>query len=219
MRKTFVLLVVAAALGAGGFLLATSQRQSASVPASASPSHAADADVRGLVYAQPFALQQPDVFGWRAERPSYRAGWVLVLEVDPARVQPSDRAEPVLYVGSEVAERVNHPFKSGRLVVIVPSAAGEDGGPTLDLASAPVWFGAPELPERIDAAAIERARAAAPSAQAFRADEIAAARQRSNAPVLLEDRSDLDPILGELVREHDPEEPDLARGLLVPRSR
>lgn len=219
MKNTFALLVVLAALGAGGYLLATGERQPAALPSHAPRSHAAESDVRALLYAQPFTLQRPEVFWWRAERPSYQAGWLLVLEVDPARVQPSDRAEPVLYVGDTVAERVNHPFRTGRLVVLVPSALAPDGTPALDLATAPVWFGAPELPERIDAAAVAAARAAAPQARAFTPDEIAQARAHSNPAILLEERADLDPILGELVREHAPEEPDLARGLLAPRTR
>lgn len=219
MKKSPALLVVLAALGAGGYLLATGERHPAAAPARAARSHAADGEVRALLYAQPFTLERPEIFWWRAERPSYQAGWLLVLEVDPARVQPSDRAEPVLYVGDTVAERVNHPFRSGRLVVLVPSTPGPDGAPALDLASAPVWFGAPELPERIDAAALASARAAAPAAQAFTPDEIAEARARSNPPIQVEQRADLDPILGELVREHGPEEPDLARGLCAPRTR
>src|SRR5258706_85949 len=114
MRKPIMILVLLALLGAGGLLLATGDRKPVVRPGNATRMHAADGPVRGILYAQPFALEQPAVHWWRKERASYSAGWLVVLEVDPALVQPTARAEPVLYVGHETAERFNHGWKRGR---------------------------------------------------------------------------------------------------------
>jgi hypothetical protein len=173
MRKTILTLVLLSALGAGGLLLATGQRQPVRVSGAAPRSHPADSAVRGLVYAQPFQLAEPATHWWRQERPTYTAGWLLVLEVDPTQMKATARPENVLFVGHEVAERVNHPTVSGRLVVIVPSPAGADGYPTLDLSTQKIWFGEQALPEQTNAGAIEQAFAAATSALPFSEAEIA----------------------------------------------
>jgi hypothetical protein len=214
MRTTILTLALLSALGAGGLLLATGERKPVSVAGSAARSHAADGPVRGILYAQPFALEQPTVHWWRKERANYSAGWLVVLEADSALLQPIARAEPVLYVGHETAERVNHGFRSGRVVAIVPSPAGADGFPTLDLATAKVWFGEAALPEEIDATALERAFAAAPDAQPFSAAEIAEARARGGMPIRFETRGALDRQAGNLILEHAPEERELGEALL-----
>jgi hypothetical protein len=216
MRKTLLTLVLLSAFGAGGLLLATGQRQPVRVAGSAPRTRAPDAPVRGIVYAQPFRLEQPTTHWWRQERPSYSAGWLLVLDVDPQLVRAMARPEPMLYVGHEVAERVNHP-SGGRLVVIVPSPAGDDGFPTRDLAAQKVWFGAPALPEQTDVSAVEQAYAAATDALPFSAAEIAFARARAGAPIVFDTRAALDRQTGNLLLEHAPEEPDLAQALLRTR--
>ncbi|SRR5258706_1772303 len=217
MRKPIMILVLLALLGAGGLLLATGDRKPVVRPGNATRMHAADGPVRGILYAQPFALEQPAVHWWRKERASYSAGWLVVLEVDPALVQPTARAEPVLYVGHETAERFNHGWKSGRVVAIVPSPAGADGFPALDLSTAKVWFGAPALPEQVDAGALEQAFAAAEDALPFSAAEISEARAYGGTPIRFATRGELDEQAARLVLEHAPEERDLAEGILRPR--
>jgi len=214
MRKPITILALLTVCGASGLLLATSQRKPVAVAGSAPRTHSADGPVRGILYAQPFALEQPTVHWWRKERASYSAGWLVVLEADTALLQPTARAEPVLYVGHETAERVNHGWKSGRVVAIVPAPAGPDGFPTLDLSTAKIWFGAAALPEQIDAAALEREFAAAQDAQPFSAAEIAEARARGGTPIRFETRGALDRQAGNLILEHSPEERELAEGLL-----
>ncbi|MBK7641989.1 MAG: hypothetical protein IPJ19_02900 [Planctomycetes bacterium] len=206
MRTTLLTLTLLGLAGAGGLLLATSQRQPIAVNRVAARSHASDAPVRSLLYAQPFALEEPAIHWWREERPTYRAGWLVVLEVDPAFVQPTDRAEPVLYVGHETAERVNHGWKCGRVVAVVPSATDADGFPTLDLARAKIWFGAPALPEQIDATVLEAAFAEASAASPFSSDEIAEARAHGGTRIRFQTREELDQQAALLVAEHCPDE-------------
>ena len=207
MQKTITILVLLSVLGAGGMLLATSQRKPVAAGAAVLRSPPSAAPVRGILYAQPFALQQPATHWWRAERMSYTAGWILVLDVDGDFVKPTARAEPVLYVGHQTAERVNHGDKCGRVIAVVPSEPGNDGFPALDLASAKVWFGMPALPEQIDAAALEQAFAEATGATPFSEAEIAEARAHGGNPIVFQTREELDAQAARLIAEHCPEEP------------
>lgn len=171
-----------------------------------------------ILHAQPFVLDQGWVHEWRREKPLVSSGVILVLRTDPELVRPRNTFEPVLYVGAQTAERVNGP-ENGNLVVIVPAPVDARGRVALELATAPIWFGTPELPERVDAAAIARelalarSRGAGPAAQRSRT-----ARAGSDA-IHARDRADLDPYLADLIELYSPEEVDLVRGLRVPVTR
>lgn len=175
--------------------------------------------VSAVIYARPFVLDQGFQHSWRAERPLVTTGWLLVLEVERDYVTPREMLEPVLYVGDEVAERVNRGWPSGRLVVIAPTLEGADGLPVG--VNPRAWFGPPELPERIDAAALvtELARADAAGIQAGTSERFAAARERGGALLQLPDRLPLERLAAELVLELAPGEEELAHSLLVPLSR
>ena len=164
------------------------------------------ADVQ-LLHVQPFTLETPTVHAYRAERPSYDAGVLLVLGVDPEVVQPRQTAEPVLYVGGQTAERLNAGTNSGRLVVLVPGAFD---------ASAPIFFGTPELPERVDAATVAReldaARAAGIAAPAG-AGSFATA---DTEPLPFENDHQLRVYASDLIELHAPDEVDLISGLRAP---
>lgn len=168
--------------------------------------------VQAILSATPFVLERGYTHVWRADAPRHDAGWLLVLEVDPAFVQPTQREEPVLYAGHETVERMNHGARSGRVVAILPSVRARDGRPALDLATTPLWFGEAFLPERVDAARIERelARARALGVTPLEVPKVGDLLQ-------LESRDDLDPLAGELILAHDPYEQDTGFGLLAPR--
>jgi len=125
-----------------------------------------------ILDARPFAVDEPFVHEWRAEKPLMSAGYLLALQVDPDLARPRQTYEPVLYVGEQTAERCNAPEVGGVLVVVVPAPLDAAGRVALDLDTAPIWFGSLELPERVDAARITRELAAA------RAAGIGAARRR-----------------------------------------
>lgn len=178
--------------------------------------------VRELVSAVPFTVRDSFVHTWRKEAPSVRAGYLCVFAVDPAIVEPRQTAEPVLFVGGETAERVNHGAQSGRVIAIVPCAVDDHGAPSLDLEHAPVWFGEPDLPERIDAAAIATARALAARSDRvthFDHAQVAAALARGGARLDLDSRVDLEQSAALLILEHSPAEFDLADGLLRSKPR
>lgn len=101
--------------------------------------------VRAVKAAVPFTLTTPYAYDWSAERAEVKAGTILVLDVDPAWLEPSNVRQAVLYVGALPAEKLNTGYPEGRLVVIVPSS--------VNVATAPIYFGGYELPERVDTAA------------------------------------------------------------------
>ena len=145
-RTRWIPLAAAALLGLGAVGTAWVRSQSSEPASRAAPAGANS--VLGLLHAEPFHLATPYTHSWRAERPSFSSGWLLVLAVDPEVVVPRQTAEPVLVVGLQTAERINHGDVSSRLVVIVPATFDAARGlPDLDPARAPAWFAAPALPE------------------------------------------------------------------------
>jgi hypothetical protein len=170
------------------------------------------AAVGNLLYARPFTLEQGYEFEWRAERPTVRAGWLLVLNVDPALVFPRQTAEPVLYVGKNTGERVNIGYNSGHLVVVVPSDLNDKGEVALDLSQAMMWFGTPGLPEQVDAARVEAERAWAINAKiaAFSPQTIEAATAKGGATLNAANRDALRRAAAELMRTYAPDESELA---------
>ena len=169
------------------------------------------AAVEDLLYARPFTLEKGFKFFWCKERPNVTTGTLLVLQVDKALVVPRAIPTPVLYVGDQPAERVNHGHKSGRVVAIVPGEA--------DLAKVPIWFGTPALPGQVDAAAAQSERALAEEAgiRPFPAKKVEAALAKGGEPIKTTDKSALlRDELAELILEYCPDEKHLADGFRVP---
>ncbi len=104
----------------------------------------------GLVYAQPFTVDVPFPYDWSADKPLVSRGFLIVIEADPALLRPRETAEPVLYVGDRPAWRISRAHSSGRIVLVCP---GE-----FPLDSAEIWFGSPELPERVTPALAQAER-------------------------------------------------------------
>jgi hypothetical protein len=169
-----------------------------------------------LLHARPFTLDKPFTHVWRKEQPQFSSGWVLVLSVNPELVHPRQSAEPILFAGDQTAERVNFGDESGHVVAIVPSELDATGRPALDLSRTLLYFGAPGLPEQVDAA-----RAGA---------ELAAARKRGLQPptrtvleatvqpaVHFADDDELHLYCSDLIEHYSPQETDLVSGLRAPR--
>lgn len=161
-----------------------------------------------LLYARPFELDVPYTHAWRAERPKVSAGHLLVLAVDPQLVAPRQTYEPVLYVGAQPAERINSGYGSGHLVVIAPATPG------VELAEQPIFFGEPELPERIDAASATAQRERA-VAQGLRGPGALLAERGADA-VRFTDDYELRLYAADLVEQWAPDETDLIVGLRAP---
>lgn len=165
-----------------------------------------------IVLARPFRLETPATHTWRAERPEFTEGWIVVLDVDPAIVTPTPDAEPVLYGGAETVARVNHGHLDGRVVGILPTI-----GAKADLSTVRFFFGDADLPERISAddARVAVRRAVDAGIAAPDAEERAASIEAAE-PVVYADRYELMLDAMRLVRVHAPGERDLADGWLLP---
>lgn len=169
-----------------------------------------------LLHAQPFTVQTPWAHEWRADGAPVHGGVLLVLEVDKALVWPRQFAEPVLFVGAQTAERINVGHESGRVIALVPAAVDGRGRVALDLSATPIFFGAPQLPEQVDAAIIARTVAAA--RQAAIAPAGTAELQAAIRPqVAFAGRDDVRLYASDLIEHHSPQEVDLVSGLRAPR--
>lgn len=164
-----------------------------------------------LVFARPFTLTKGYKYNWSKDRPIVRSCTLVVLEVDPNLVVPRNSLEPVLYAGNQTVQRLNYGHKSGHVIALIP---GE-----IDLTQAPIWFGSPELPERVTAKMIksERALADAAKIRPFEAEKVKAVTkenlQVSGLFQLLRDYA------AELVLEYSPQEKKLAEKWRLPVAR
>ncbi len=171
----------------------------ASAPPIAGKQTAADHTV-AVDVAVPFHLAQGWRYTWRADRPVVDAGWLLVVEVDPALARPTQGLTPVLMVGSWPAERLSWSDQDSHMVVIVPES--------LDLAETPVFWGPATLPEQLDPARCDAAAAAARHAGAVGvgAVPLAAALLAGGGPRSLADRKALYALAAELVATWVPDQ-------------
>jgi hypothetical protein len=169
------------------------------------------ASVLDLVLARPFTLAKGYKYDWRADRPIVTSGTLVVLKVDPAFVFPRNSAEPVLYVGNQTAQRLNQGYQSGHVIAIIPG--------NVDFARDPIWFGRPDLPERVTEQTIRTQRALAEAAKIkpFPASKVQGAIQKrlqaSDLHELLRDQ------VADLVLKYSPQEKDLAETWRLPVAR
>jgi hypothetical protein len=162
------------------------------------------AAVESIIYAREFTLENGYPFTWSKESPVVTSGYLLVLKVDPDLVFPRQVAEPVLYVGAQTAQRVNHGFPSGHVIAIVPG--------DVDLTKALIWFGTPELPERVDTnvANAELNLAEAAGIKPFAAAEVNAARAQAGEELKGATVVDVLRVAADLIRQYAPEEKHIA---------
>lgn len=209
--KILVLSLVAAGAAAAGVAAVDSSRR-AEPPVL--PQETRQGYVYELLCASPFTLAESYAHDWRRERPQVHAGYMLVLSVDPEIVYPRQGPQPVLYVGDQTAERVNHGDRSGRVIAIVPAAEGQLSPDEMDLAAMPIWFGAPELPERIDLLALSRERDVARmrGVQPFAPEAVEAALECGET-LALADKVELLERAADWIEVHSPAERGLATDL------
>lgn len=169
----------------------------------------------GVLAALPIELERPFINDWSAEHAPVVRGWLLALEVDPRMLVRHQVADPVLFVGDQVVERINRGDVSGRVIVIVPER--------VNLSESPVYFGSAALPERVDAAMrraeLERARddagAAALEGAVLRECLERGSRGVSGGVGQFRDRRELLDFAAQWIYEYCPEESDFASKLLL----
>ena len=169
---------------------------------------ATPAAVKGILAVRRFTLATPYQYTW-SERPRMVAsGTLVVLDVDPAYVVPRNTAEPVLFAGDVAIHRLNQGDKSGHVIGIVPG--------DVDVSTVPIWFGTPQLPERLTPALVESERALAQKAgiRAFGQTRVSAV---ARPPVTAPDLASLLRTTGaELVLQYSPQEKALADSWRLP---
>ncbi len=166
---------------------------------------ATPAVVADLVYARPFTLEKGFKFFWSKERPNVTTGTLLVLKVDKALVYPREVPMPVLYVGNQTAQRLNHGHKSGHVIAVVP---GE-----VDLTKTIIWFGSRESPWNIDTATADSELKAAEKAgiKSFSKERVNAALVKGGERLTFKDMTTLLRDVGApLIEEYSPQEKNLA---------
>jgi len=216
-----ILLLGGLSLGAGALLQSQGKRQAPAPQLNRALEHLE------LVDARPFVLDQSFVHKWRQERPSFQGGYLLVLRADAEFLRPRQGLEPVLYVGAETAQRLNNPTDSGYLVCLVPTALTPAGQLASDPTQGPIWFGNPELPERVDAARARQelgealALGVAPKVKLARSfsPKGLQGKQLANSTVYMRDRDELDLIVADLIEAYSPGESERISSLRMPRSR
>ena len=172
-----------------------------------------------LVLARPFSLPDGNTHYWRAERPIYDAGYLLVIRAEPVVPPVQQIEQPVLYVGQETAERLNTGLGSNTLVVVVPGLSlGDiaDVAENIDLSTARVFFGPPDFPGRLTAADVADVyrRAIDADLPPFPAEMIETARAAGGEPLIDATVDDLYREAGLLVRTYSPGEVDLINRLV-----
>lgn len=174
---------------------------------------ATPAPVTDIVYARPFTIETGEINYWRAEKPEIVSGYIIVLEVNPDLVYPRQTLEPVLYVGDQTAQRLNVGYESGFVVALVPGQLEGEG--KLDLTKAPIWFGAPELPERVDADRIRQEKALALNAgiKPFEAEKIEKLLADSGETLAEATMAGILDEVADLVEQHSPQEQEVIDGL------
>lgn len=130
------------------------------------------------IFVQWVELAKPYQSDFRAERPLVRAGWLAVVRADSALLAPRSLAEPLLLAAGDgwitSVEWIQHGHTSGHRVCFIPwvddaqpsgsselRGASESIKERANLRDLRIWFGTPELPERVDAAMLARERALA----------------------------------------------------------
>jgi hypothetical protein len=132
-----------------------------------------------------FSVAEPHAYRFMKDHRALTDGTLLVLEVAPECAQPRQAAMPVLYAGDVAAEIAHEDATTGRLVVIVPGH--------VDLTATPLFYGAPELPERVDVdlAASELARAVKDGIEPFPAAAVEAALKKGGSDLSLAGSAEL----------------------------
>jgi hypothetical protein len=169
------------------------------------------ASVKSILLAQRFTLETPYINTWSKERPRVLTGVLIVVEVDPAYVFPRNTLEPVLYAGNLTVQRLNQGYQSGRVIGLVPG--------NIDLTRAPIWFGAPQLPERVTESMVQAERARAERV-GVRPLPSALLSTTERPAVTAKDLADLlRTVAADLVYQYSPQEKELADSWRLPEAK
>ena len=172
--------------------------------------------VSRLIRAVPFRLNEPYTHWYRSDRPEVAEGWLVVIAVSPDLVAPTNDFQPVLYAelpdGTQTMERINQGHIDGVSVAFLPGDVDEPNG----LRGTKIWFGAPELPERLTASMIAAEAKRIDRLDVFQVSEDALRSAETSTDTLtLADRTALEETAAALIIEYAPGERELAEAFLI----
>jgi hypothetical protein len=177
---------------------------------------ATPAPVDELVYAVPFTLEDAYIHAWSQPFPEVTTGYLLVLKVDGDLVVPRQVAEPVLFVGDQTVERLNHGWESGYVIGLLPAVIDPASEDYVDLTQVMMWFGTPDLPEQVtpEKIAAQKSLAKRAGMKPFSPDAVALSREKGGEALQLADKTALLKVAGGLVQEYSPQETYIIESLL-----
>ena len=205
-RIALFLIIGMVAFGSAYFM---TSRSTEGAPTSSTKNSSVIAEGVRCVEAIPFTLSEPATHWWRAERPAYRRGVLLVLRADPDRLTVRQTATPVLFVGAETVARLDSGNDAGVAVGIVPMFGNVT---TEDLLGQPMFFGPTKLAEQVTKAEAEAERDAALGRQETVLDETTM-QQVLKASIHVKSEADLFGAAADLLERHAPAETDQIRML------
>jgi hypothetical protein len=163
-----------------------------------------------VVYVRPFTLTRGYTFTWSYDQPTIDSGVLIVVRVPPELVVPRNAAEPILYAGDRVVQRLNSGHESGHVIAIVPGS--------FDPSAEPIWFGQPGLPARATPEKIKSELASVK--RKIRPFSIEKVSEVTRSPVEAPDLASLlRGEIAELILKYSPQESDLARKWRLPEAK
>lgn len=179
-----------------------------------------------LLFAQPFRLDEGYTHWFRADRPTVSSGYLIAVACDSDLVYPRQGYQAVLYAGEQTVDRLNVGFVPGEIgdgqpayvVGLVPAPVDASGEVALDWATTPIWFGTPELPERVDAATIaqEVALAKRDGIGPRPHREVKAALRNGGGTLYAADHLELLRHAADVIERYSPLEVDVVEGYRLP---
>jgi hypothetical protein len=173
-----------------------------------------------LLYAQPVTLEEPTTYLMRADQPVVSAGYLVVVQTNPAILPVRQAHNPILFAGDMPVERINGDDEPRVFIGFVPSGLDARGGFALDLARTPLYWAYPEvLPESLkpDLAQAALANALAGGAAPQAKERVGQALAAGGPVVHLGTYGDLRRHAASVIEQFSPGETDLIAGLRVPQ--
>lgn len=173
-----------------------------------------------LLYAQPVTLEEPTTYLMRADQPVVSAGYLVVVQTNPAILPVRQAHNPLLFAGDMPIERINGDEEPRVFIGFVPSALDARGAIALDLARTPLFWAYPEvLPEALkpDLAQAALAHGLASGAAPQPKESVNRALAAGGPVVHLGTYGDLRRHAANVIEQFSPGEVDLIVGLRVPQ--
>lgn len=172
-----------------------------------------------LLCAQPFTLEEPVAYAWRADHPEVKAGYLIVASISPELLPVRQTHNALMFANDLPVERINGEGEARVFVGMLPSTVGKNGELELDLSSTVLYMGYPAvLPESLtpEQAEAEFEQALAVGAGLQTRSSVQNALKAGGPSVALGTYGELRRHAADLIEHYSPDERDLVSGLRAP---